>query len=112
MLCSLSITACKPTHVAEAIPIPPERLDCVATTARPALPPEYVIDWVKIGAASSVPLAVEIAKGEVAKLVASFHRRDGVVAGYILEIEGKLFACSNDAEWIRDYQAKVPVTSP
>jgi hypothetical protein len=82
-------------------------MDCVKTSKRPALPPEYSIDWVRVGQAATVPEALSRAKEEVAKFVATIRGREGRVAGYILEVEGELFACSNDASWLRDWQAKV-----
>jgi hypothetical protein len=105
--CSLSLAACDKTRHLASIPIPPERIDCVKTSKRPALPPEYSIDWASVGAAPTVPEALSRAKAEVAKFVATIRQREGRVAGYILEVEGELFACSNDAAWLREWQAKV-----
>ena len=103
-LCSATaLSSCEPKRVVQPLPIPPERLACVAAGARPTIPPEYVIDWGKVGAARSVAEAVTLAKGEVAKYVASIRTREGVITGYILDIEGKLFVCSNNAQWLRDY---------
>lgn len=94
----LALSSCgEPKRVAQSIPVPPERMDCVKTSARPTLPPEHRIDW---GAVTSVPQA----HAEHDKFVASIRSREGRVAGYILEVEGELFACSNDAAWLRDWQ--------
>lgn len=95
----LALSACtpEPKRIVEAIPIPPERMDCQPAGTRPSIPPEYVIDWTRV---TSVPLA----RAEHDKYVGSVRTREGVVAGYVLEIEGKLFACSNDAAWLRDWQ--------
>lgn len=101
--CSLALTACEPKRVAEAIPIPAERIDCVYVENRPALPPEYVIDWSKV---TTVPQA----KREHDAFVRSVRTRAGKVAGYVVELEGKLFLCASDAEWIRDYQSRLPTT--
>lgn len=87
----------EPKRVVTALPIPPERMDCVKTSKRPTLPPEYVIDWSRVS-------TVEQARAEHGKFVASIRAREGRVAGYILEVEGELFACSNDAAWLRDWQ--------
>lgn len=92
-----SLAACEKQRVVTALPIPPERMDCVKVSKRPALPPEYVIDWNKV---ATVPQA----RAEHDKFVASIRTREGKVAGYILEVEGELFACSNDAAWLRDWQ--------
>lgn len=79
----------------------------MAAPARPKVPAEYQIDWATVAAAPTVSVAVDRAKAEVAKLVASVRTREGVVAGYILQIEGQLFACSNNAAWLRDFYSKL-----
>lgn len=101
---ALLISACEPKRAVTALPIPPERMDCVAAGARPAIPPEYKIDWARAEAAPNVQTAVNIARAEVGQFVASIRTREGTVAGYVLDIEGKLFACSNDAAWLREWQ--------
>lgn len=73
-----------------------ERMVCESAGERPAIPPEYVIDWSKV-------VTVEDAKREHNAFVRSVRTREGVVAGYVVTIEGKLFACSNNAQWWRDY---------
>lgn len=98
----LGISACGGTRERfKPIPIPAERMDCVAATKadRPKLPPTYVIDW------SKVP-TVAVAQLEVGKLLSSVLNREGIVTGYILELEGKVFMCSSDAQWLRDYTAQ------
>ena len=105
MCCSLA--ACGSQKHVEFLPIPQERIDCVHVAKRPALPPEDVIDWQQVEAAPNVTTAVAVAKGEVAKMMATVRDREGRVAGYILDVEGEVFACSNDAQWIRDYQAEM-----
>lgn len=97
----LALSACgEPKRIAEAIPIPPERMDCVAAGTRPTIAPEYVIDWTKVN-------SVLQARTEHDKYVGSVRTREGQVAGYILNIEGKLFGCSNDAQWLREWQAGI-----
>lgn len=91
-----------------AIKTPPDRLVCEGVSARPSIPPEYVIDWNAVSKASTVPLAVTAAKAEQAKFVASVRTREGVVAAYIVTIEGRLFACSDNAQWRRDFEAGLP----
>lgn len=95
------ITGCGPKRVAEAIKPPPERLLCQAAGDRPAVPAEYVIDWSKVS-------SVAQARDEHLRFVASVRSREGVVAGYVLRIEGQLFACSNNAEWLRTFFAALP----
>lgn len=101
MCCSLSITACGPDRVVAPIKPPPERLACQAAGDRPAVPPEHVIDWSKVG-------TVAQAREEHGRFVASVRSREGVVAGYIVRIEGDLFACSNNAAWLREFFGKLP----
>jgi hypothetical protein len=45
---------------------------------------------------------------EVAKLIATVRTREGVVAGYVLDLEGKHFVCVNNAAWLRDYFKGLP----
>lgn len=106
MCCSALILAssCGEKRTVTSIPILPDRMDCVKASKRPTLPPEYRIDWGRVAAAPDVSTAVALAKDEVAKFVATIRTREGRVAGYILEVEGELFACSNDAAWLRDWQ--------
>lgn len=104
MLCSLlwSATACKTTErIALPVKPPVERLQCVAAGDRPAVPAEHVIDWSKVA-------TVEQARSEHLKFVASVRSREGVLVGYIVRIEGQLFACSNNATWLRDFFAGLP----
>lgn len=104
---ALALSSCADTkRIVTNLAPPSERLQCVGLSARPKIPAEYTIDWAKVGAARTVPEAVTVAKGEVGKYVASIRTREGVIAGYILDIEGKLFACSNNAQWLREFYAK------
>lgn len=96
---ALLISACEPKRVVTALPIPPERTDCEAATGkRPTLPPEYRIDWSKVA-------SVGQAKAEHDNFVNVIRGREGVVANYVLSLEGQLFQCANDAAWIREWQA-------
>lgn len=101
MFC-LALSACgEPKHIVTAIPTPPERLVCEARGTRPAIPPEYVIDW---GSVTSVAQA----RAEHEKFVATLRTREGVTAGYILQIEDKLFICWNNMQWRREFEAGLP----
>lgn len=107
MFCSLA--ACgneRPEIHFKPIAIPAERMDCAVLIKRPPVGEEYKIDWASVEAAPDKDFAIRLAKLEVQKLRYSLHQRDGVVANYILNIEGILFGCSNDAEWLREYSAK------
>jgi hypothetical protein len=98
----LATSACGPTHIAEALPLPPERLVCEDKPAqRPTVPPEYVIDW-------SAVTTVAQAHAEHDKYVATVRTREGVVAGYVLLIEGRLFTCFDNVTWLRDSVGGLP----
>jgi hypothetical protein len=86
-----------------AVPIRPDkenqaRLICEAQGERPTLPAEYVVDWSKVQ-------TVEQARAEHETYVRSVRTREGVIVGYVVTVEGKLFVCSNNAQWWRDYWA-------
>lgn len=106
-LCSLLLaTACKTTeHIAVPITPPAERLACEAAGPRPAVPAEYVIDWSAVEVPGDSRATLLRAQGEVVKMIASIRSREGVVIGHIVRIEGKLFVCSNNAAWLRDFYA-------
>lgn len=100
-LLALTVAACaEPKRIVEAIPIPAERMDCVAAGTRPAIPQEHKIIWENVS-------NVLQARQEYNQYVASVRAREGMVAGYVLSLEGKLFACSNDAQWLREWQAGI-----
>lgn len=95
----LAVSACGGTkRIAEALPTPPERLICERTGARPAIPPEHLIDWNQV---KTVPAA----KIEHEKYVATVRTREGIVAGYVLKLEGVNFTCWNNVQWRREYEA-------
>lgn len=99
----LSAASCE-KRVATAIPIPPERIDCAVLggeEARPKIPAEYVIDWTRV---TSVPQA----RVEHDAYVTRLRARETPVALYIVRLEGQLFACADDAAWVRDYQSRLP----
>lgn len=96
---SLGISACEPEKHVTALPIPAERTDCQAATGkRPQLNPEYKIDWAKVA-------SVGQAKIEHDRFVSVIRGREQTVANYVLEIEGQLFQCANDAAWVREWNA-------
>ena len=81
---------------------------CEAAGGRPAVAAEYVIDWTKVEVRGNSSATLLNAHTEVAKLIASIRSREGIVTGYILRIEGQLFACSNNAAWLREFFGKLP----
>ena len=100
LTCSLAVSACEPKRISEALKTPPERLVCEPAGTRPAVPPEYVIDWQRIQ-------SVAQARAEHEKFVAVLRTREGIVAGYIVGLEGKLFTCWTNMEWRRQYEAGI-----
>lgn len=85
-----------------AAPIPADRLDCeVIVDQRPALPPEYVIDWKRVS-------SVDEARREHEAFVTRLRKRETPVALYVVELEGQLWACADDDQWIVDFLEKLP----
>lgn len=81
----------------------PDRFICerVDASERPALPPGHEIDW-------STIRTVEQARREHEAYVASIRDRNGIVAGYIVRLEGVNFTCWNNMQWQRDYYDRLP----
>lgn len=103
MSCSL-LAGCQTERIASAVRPDldhPDRLVCETAGERPPLPSAYVIDWPHV-------TTVEQAKAEHEIYVRSVLARNGVLAAYIVEIEGKLFTCSNNAQFWRDYWSGLP----
>lgn len=95
----LAVSACGDTkRVAEFIPTPPQRLICEPAGTRPAVVPEHRIDWASVR-------TVEQARLEHEQFVKVLRTRESAVAGYVLDIEGKLFNCWNNMKWRREYEA-------
>jgi hypothetical protein len=101
--CCLAISACK-EPVAVPLPIPPERMDCAVLEGdegRPAIPAEHVIDWSRVA-------TVQQAETEHKAFVTRLRERERPIALYLVRLEGRLFACADDAEWLRDYSNRLP----
>ena len=97
---ALVLASCGEKRIVTALPIPPERTDCQAATGkRPTLPPEFVIDWATIA-------TVGQAKAAHDNFVNVIRGREGIVANYVIEVEGMLHACANDAQWLREWSAQ------
>jgi len=94
--CSL-LAACQPDKVVQPLPTPPERLVCEGAGDRPAIPAEHVIDWTIVG-------SVEQARAEHLRYVASIRSREGIITGYIVRLEGKLFVCHTNTAWRRQFE--------
>ena len=98
---ALFVSACgEPKRIAEHLPTPPERLICERAGTRPVLPPEHAIDWPNVR-------TVDAAKIEHDKFVAVLRTREGLVAGYVLKLEGVAFTCWTNMQWRRDYEAGI-----
>lgn len=96
--------ACEPRRVASALRPDidnPQRMICEGVPARPALPAEYRIDWSRV---TTVPQA----RAEHDAYVRSVRSREGAAVAHIVTVEGRLFVCSNNARWWRDYWAGLP----
>lgn len=109
---ALAVSGCQTTK-REAVSLRPDVehpqwFVCEAAGTRPVIPPEYKIDWAKVGEAPTVALAVEAAKAEVAKLIGTLRTREGVVAGYVLDLEGKNFVCFNNNRALLDFYRGLP----
>ena len=108
LLMSCSLLACGDTaRVAQAIPTPPERLVCEAVPQRPSLPAEYAIDWRPAESAPDARTAVALLRAEFGKFVGALRTREGIVAGHILNVEGRLFVCFNNMQWRREFEAEL-----
>lgn len=105
MCCLISACGTDIKRVAEFIPTPPERLVCEAAGARPAVPKEYVIDWRSV-------TTVAQARAEHEKFVGVLRNSQGIIAGYILRTEGKLFTCFTNVQWRREFEARLKKAQP
>lgn len=83
----------------------PDRFICDAAGTRPQVPAEYVIDWSRV---TSVPQA----RAEHEAFVRVLRTREGIVAGYIVQLEGRHFVCFNNMAWQRDFYSRLPATPP
>lgn len=105
LMCCLALSAAScEKRIATAIPIPPERTDCTLLTGadgRPTIPAEYVIDWTRVA-------NVQQAHAEHDAFVTRLREREKSITLYIVRLEGQLFACADDAAWVRDYQSRLP----
>lgn len=101
-MCCLAVSACGEKRIQVPIPIPAERVDCVSIIdQRPTIPAEYVIDWSRV-------TTVGQARAEHEAFVTRLRQREGPVSLYIVEVEGALWACADDDQWLRDYLARLP----
>jgi hypothetical protein len=105
LLMLFSVTSCGDTVRSVSALRPdktnPERFVCDLAGARPTVPPEYVIDWSKVA-------TVAQAKTEHDKFVGTLRTREGIVAGYVLNLEDHLFLCFNNMRFQREFYAGLP----
>lgn len=104
--CFLALSACQehPVLTASRPDLDhPDRFVCegVKPGDRPAIPPEYAIDWASVQ-------TVAQAHAEHDAYVRRVRDRNGVVTGYIVELEGRLFTCSTNMQWQLDYYRALP----
>lgn len=101
--CCLAVSACN-QRIQAPLPIPPDRMDCVVLSGedgRPKIPAEYVIDWTHV-------TTVQQAHAEHDAFVTRLRERERPVALYVVRLEGRVFACADDAAWLRDYTSRLP----
>lgn len=103
VLSTFCLAGCETVRTAVPVRPPAERMDCQAVEAedRPAIPAEYVIDWSRV---TTIPQA----RTEHEAYVRSVRTREGIVAGYIVELEGGLWVCASDDQWLRDFFDGLP----
>lgn len=109
--CCFSLAACETTRAKGAVRPDlenPARLVCVdaerdarGAIIRPDRGEPYVIDW-------SAVETVEDARVEHRRYVERERERNLVVTLYVVEIEGKLTLCADNAQWWRDYWSGLP----
>jgi hypothetical protein len=97
----LTAGSCGTKRAVEHLPTPPERLICERAGTRPSLPAEHEIDWAQV---RTLPQA----RAEHEKFKTVLRTREGLVAGYILRLEGVNFVCWNNMQWRRDFEARLP----
>lgn len=108
LTCCSGVSACTstPEVVAEALRpdrTNPERFVCEPAGTRPSVPAEYSIDWRRIETSRNVAAAVAAMREEQGRFIATLRTREGLVAGYIIELEGRHFTCFNNMAWQRDF---------
>lgn len=90
------LAACETARIMVPVAPPADRIDCAELVeGRPRIPAEHVIDWTRV-------VTVEQARAQHQAFVTSVRAREGIAAGYIVELEGRVFACASDAAWLRD----------
>lgn len=101
----LAVSACETTRRTTTALRPdqtnPERFVCEPAGTRPQIPAEYVIDWSRV---STVPQA----RAEHEAFVRTLRTREGIVAGYLVQLEGRHFICFNNMQWQRDFYSRLP----
>lgn len=100
----LAVSGCGEKRALVPLSIPQDRMDCVELAgdeARPTIPPEYVIDWTRVQ-------TVDQARVEHDAFVTRLRERERPVALYVVRLEGRVFACADDAAWLRDFTSRLP----
>lgn len=103
----LALSACapEPKRIVTALRPPAERMECQTAGTRPIIPPEHFIDWARVVTAGD-------ARAEHEAFVTKLREREGLITGYLVRIEGALFVCSNNAQWMREFFAGLPGDQP
>lgn len=105
LTCCFALEAC-PNRTVQALRPDlshPERFVCepVKPGQRVRIPPELAIDWSQVQ-------TVEDAKGAHEAFVRAIRTREGLVAGYVVTLENRIFACSNNMQWQLDFYQRLP----
>ena len=96
----MAVSACAPNRALAPIVPPAAKMQREAAGTRPKIPAEHVIDWTKVQT---------VAQARGACGLCPVHRtRQGMVAGYVVQIEGRLFTSSSNVTWLRDFYAALP----
>lgn len=110
--CATSACGPEPEIRTASLQVPGDRLDCQAfgTSTRPMLPAQHVVDFAELAksvrAAPTMDAAVKVLVDEIdGRLLKSVRTREGVIVGYVIEVEGETWHCASDAQWIIDWQA-------
>lgn len=97
MLCSLALASCgEPKRIVTNLPPPSAWLVCEEAGPRPAIGAEHRIDWPKV-------VTVPQARAEHEQFVKVLRNRESTITTYLMSIEGKLFACGNNMQRLRQF---------
>lgn len=110
--CFLALSACPGQRVVtHARPdlANPARMACEGVPEnRPDLPAQSEIDWQAVLVPGDAEKTLSGAQAAHTAYVARMIERNGIVASYLVKVEGRLFVCSSNMQWWRDYWRSMP----